>query len=1582
MNSSGINKFVGEKVENLKDAYIRAPELILGHYYNEKENSEGYHGRELLELLQNAVDALAESGNRAIRTELKGDIFTFSNNGNVFTEKGIMSIMRHNLSPKRNNSKYIGNKGLGFRSVLNWAQSVKIYSGDLSVEFSPCHAEATLGELEENHNVMEFKNDGNSDLKVATLVAPKVIPPLESKEFDTVIEITASDSKAVEDIQKQLNEITSSTLLFLEKLEKLTIVNNGIEKEYRKKAKNGKDIIIIEEYVNSEQTNAEEWFVKYYKPPEDSENKYAISIAHKEDMSNQPRLLYSYFKTEERMPFPVLIHATLDLDQSRNHLNQTDNNKMVLGKICESLVEIARTNCSKVDYSALKILAPQGELPFAWADFENTYINTISESTVFPTVNNELISFLENPKFYSKTNIAKYLAGNEFESLLAYCDNPDICKTIKKISEQKNITLRYSYDEIVKKINRVLAQLSAADRAELCVRFIDEYASEITNNSYPDFIIDSDKQVVKPNQYVFLPSTVGELPRPPSFTDTVFMNKELADALTTELKTVRATAEKLKEFNVHEYNMTELIRIVVSKFNAMVKTTGNEDGNSSMAMDRLAELIELITWLWEMSKSNLLKDSDGTKMSLSNRLQEIISGNSLFREIPKSNFLKEFDGVKIFLLNRAQEIVPANTLYLGKEYGNSTVENLYVSNNKLFVAEPAVFKIPNNEINVFAQFLMIIGVERFPRRKKEEVNEPPSGYKHMLAEDIAFPAVFESDGYFESAGDFVRRARLKKIVITAFEHYETILQKAETEYILKWLMEDNRSRELILSRYELDYFSYGEVLWGQMGRGRRIPHTSLTSYMRYKFATEKWFTINGERYSPAQCLFMSGIGDKLLPYAIEPVLDIYIEKSHQKKSEESRLRSWLLEIGAAGDYSDLTAEAIYGILLKLPEPGIDPDGRISRALYLSLVKKDSELLFLPHYNENYHKHKFERDGQVYCKSTQNFTHYSTANYMYEQMVSSETKKEFMLIDIPSKQSKEKVQRYFRVPPLDIKWEIVQDTLIYHDLNGEFEKYFACYKVFAFCYRVNIAKSSPEASLMKSLKVCLCSELSADCGRGAMSLDNGAFIRIEDTVYLKVSSVLSSISALCNDAAICAAVAEIITSLAKINYESQKQLYLALQLLFSRNDNWRQAFILQEFGSLEVLSRSKELLDTAINLREMLKDTCKGFMGELPDKVLDIIENIKLQWFNSIDNAPLLIRLLDELDIDVSDFNDHSDAALHIDLRPYFINEVGKIHQKRRERYKSTLIESLKSKPISKQKELGKKLDEYDNWKYIINNTKNINVETIFSDKWGISACCDEQTCNTVDENWKQARKSFEEGKDKSIILGLLANSEFDSLLYFGAVDELEKMYANEENDSKMKEGAEAAVLESTDNLKAPIEEIAVTVPSESLLFKASPGGTGSKTLGMKAERNNSAWGAKAEDIVYNSFKERYKNVRWVSENAKKANVNPRGIAGLGYDLTYVDDSGKIVYVEIKSTASDFVSFMITSNEIEVGKREKEQYVVALVINMENDYARRILILKDLFVFGDGEDCFTNRKFQLSASNYRLYADKVNISCTD
>src|SRR6266542_195542 len=99
----------------------------------ERQFGKEYHGRFVIELLQNAADAWrndAPSGERSkVRLLLtEGPTLLVANQGEVLTAQTIIRSLGHIGASPKPHGEAIGHKGIGFKSVLEMTLSPEIYS--------------------------------------------------------------------------------------------------------------------------------------------------------------------------------------------------------------------------------------------------------------------------------------------------------------------------------------------------------------------------------------------------------------------------------------------------------------------------------------------------------------------------------------------------------------------------------------------------------------------------------------------------------------------------------------------------------------------------------------------------------------------------------------------------------------------------------------------------------------------------------------------------------------------------------------------------------------------------------------------------------------------------------------------------------------------------------------------------------------------------------------------------------------------------------------------------------------------------------------------------------------------------------------------------------------------------------------------------------------------------------------------------------------------------------------------------------------------------------------------------------------
>ena len=142
---------IEEQFERTIEAYRIHPDLLSEHANHEESiRTGGYAHRTLLELVQNAADALAGTGDAgsesAGRVEIVLDtansVLYCANAGRPFSKSGLTAVTMAYLSSKRGDE--IGRFGLGFKSVLAVSQSPQVLSRSIAFEFNSSLARQEL----------------------------------------------------------------------------------------------------------------------------------------------------------------------------------------------------------------------------------------------------------------------------------------------------------------------------------------------------------------------------------------------------------------------------------------------------------------------------------------------------------------------------------------------------------------------------------------------------------------------------------------------------------------------------------------------------------------------------------------------------------------------------------------------------------------------------------------------------------------------------------------------------------------------------------------------------------------------------------------------------------------------------------------------------------------------------------------------------------------------------------------------------------------------------------------------------------------------------------------------------------------------------------------------------------------------------------------------------------------------------------------------------------------------------------------------------------------------------------------------
>jgi hypothetical protein len=214
-----------------------------------------YHGRFLIELLQNAADAwrASEPGDARSRALIMlddGPSLLVANQGAPFPESAVIESLGQIGRSTKAQGEAIGHKGIGFKSVLEMSLTPELYSGlqaatpTLAVRFDPRSALTLIQSKspEWDDHVATIDDIVHSLSAVPVLrypmwveTLPAEVEALAEDGFDTVIRLpfnadiqpeSAMDSHAwIEAVRDALNDLTDEMLLLLATFDRLEIAD-------------------------------------------------------------------------------------------------------------------------------------------------------------------------------------------------------------------------------------------------------------------------------------------------------------------------------------------------------------------------------------------------------------------------------------------------------------------------------------------------------------------------------------------------------------------------------------------------------------------------------------------------------------------------------------------------------------------------------------------------------------------------------------------------------------------------------------------------------------------------------------------------------------------------------------------------------------------------------------------------------------------------------------------------------------------------------------------------------------------------------------------------------------------------------------------------------------------------------------------------------------------------------------------------------------------------------------------------------------------------------------------------------------
>lgn len=1585
---SSIKDFIIEEIKKRRQDYLSSPAYILEHYNLEKQNIEAYNGRQLLEMLQNADDASETARDKKVLVRLTEQELIIANNGTPFSVEGFSSIMYSNLSPKVMLQNQIGQKGLGFRSVLSWAEEIIISSGDVQVAFSENIAKDFLKTLLNKSNEVRdylIKNS-KAEYPIAILRIPKILKEEYSLSgFVTTIRIRLKEN-ILEDVREQIiRAVNKETLIFLNNTECIEIDCEGSQVVYTKTCEDKNRVKVEAADLQSGDTDVKIWNVKRRNGEHKGKN-FGLAIAWTDQLEDEENVLYSFFRTHVRFPFPALLHGTFELSQDRNNLiRDTEGHNLFLTEqladfLVETALEIAGRQ-EKANYLPLKLLnidCEKIDTVLQEYNFEDFLQQKIKEKPVFPNVNGVYITYENKPVDYDLP-IADLLKGEGCQNLLLY----NLDKSVLKHFTLYHYSLRNFIDIVGKKVR----DLAISDIALLYYHILTYYNSDLKADSFrlkdcAPFLIDNDKQIIPWDSVVFIEPGNDTSFKFPKTVKISFLNFKLLEEIQAlyEADNDWFDEENLTLLGIRKYSVQEIVGMLVEYYRELniIKTEKNK------------ELHKVLFRLYR---------------------HELKRGNS--------DVLSETE--KVPLLTKNGKTNTASDCYFGKEYGCDLTEKLYARAHERLVAAPEKLGLAAKKVEEIKDYLYWLGVSDLPKYKLEtkSINKDDAYFQFYL-HSFSYP-LRKWDWTFTNylhLYNWMKTDRIE-LKVGVFDDFDKILEGINLETLLNWIHCDPNLKDTLKKNEEI---LRGAGLSFLNNRSwKSLEGRALLSYVRWelsRFPLIPVVSMDGNKATPDRCCMSKTITRALSPFIEKPAVNIKRLVARLALREEE-IEEYLRMIGIHQDVGTFSVPVLYDILMQLPTS--DRSGEIASHIYREIIHHFDEKRIdstFKEYNE------FIQNGRILCKMGGRFNYYRIreAFYLPTKKYGKNLLKYFPLAVFDSKQGARRIEKLFGVKVLKGIRFILMGNSKSSPLNKDFQQEMTKFKSLVYVLRKDMDARRTIVANLKNAEINLVEKMQPafvkDGETIAYDPENFEYVSTSSRqFYILVPSGVGSLHQLRNNDIFCQSLSEIFEIL--LETETYTDF---IHDLYGKIGLARETRILNylEKEGREDIEEAMKLMNVTDDIRlTFWRAFCNAgprrlklgpvtaqelpfFLGGKiklePEAVLQLVSqdfyNNLFEGEYSETGYALLHELFVRFKIDFDKFCLHFSD---LDFSLYFKYQYGQLNKKYRDSFACKLFQKLN---LSDKKKTAyfDLLEDYDQLKYrdtdgFIPNMKDYFFNSVYDE---FSIRLDEQpVLFSIQKSLEQNRINL---KTKGIEIPdtLVEDKHIQALLLFNEVLQIQKAIRqywqktgiNDEKETEIIASLEETVF-STDKYRNLTDRILqqTTVSDSPIQFcnicsldtevEKINERKRNRTKQRKVHFNQSdkeETGFIAELLCYHKLVEKWgeEQVRWVSENAYRAYPDKflTGEAGLGYDMEVMIDS-RVHYIEVKGCSNLFEGIHISSKEMQVALEYPEIYDLIIVENPHENPVFKYIEKPFKFNKLQGETLFSNSKFTLLTDSYRL-----------
>jgi len=282
----------------------------------------GYRDRVIVELAQNAADAAARAGAPgrlllALReSSASGDsgghaVLVAANTGTTLDAAGVQALATLRASAKRDGDT-IGRFGVGFAAVLAISDEPAVISRSGGVRFSAADTRELVRSAAQNAPELAeelLRRDGH----VPVLRLPFAAEGTPPDGYDTAVLLPLRDPAAEDLVLRLLDEVADPLLLALPALTEIIVERPGRPTVVLRDVADRWHVLRREGRLPAE--------VLATRPTEErNRNRWKVTWALPRASADVPHVVHAPTPSDEPLPWPGLLIATLPLDPSRRHV--------------------------------------------------------------------------------------------------------------------------------------------------------------------------------------------------------------------------------------------------------------------------------------------------------------------------------------------------------------------------------------------------------------------------------------------------------------------------------------------------------------------------------------------------------------------------------------------------------------------------------------------------------------------------------------------------------------------------------------------------------------------------------------------------------------------------------------------------------------------------------------------------------------------------------------------------------------------------------------------------------------------------------------------------------------------------------------------------------------------------------------------------------------------------------------------------------------------------------------------------------------------------------------------------------------